>query len=172
MKKNIILVGFMGTGKSSLGRALARRLGYRFIDTDQAIEKITGLTVERIFRRHGVIRFRSEETLLAKRLFGKTGLVISTGGGMLLKKENVDLLNQNGVLIGLRAAPEIIIKRVQNKRHRPLLKKTNVKETVYKLLQEREGIYDVAEFTVDTGLLTFEASLNEIIKYLKEKGII
>ncbi len=170
MKKNIVLVGFMGTGKSTLGRALARRLSYRFIDTDLAIEKITGLTVQMIFRRHGIIRFRSEETLLAKRLLGKSGLVISTGGGMLLNKENVDLLSQNGVLIGLRTDPEIIVKRVQRKKHRPLLKKTNVRETVHKLLREREGIYDVAEFTVDTGLLSFEASLNEIINYLKGKG--
>ena len=166
---NVVLVGFMGTGKSSLGRALARRLGYRFVDTDLAIEKITGLTVEMIFRRHGVIRFRSEETLLAKRLLGKTGLVISTGGGMLLNRENVELLRQNGVLIGLRADPEIIINRVKNKKHRPLLKKTNIRETVYRLLREREGVYNAAEFTVDTGQLSFEASLNEIIKYLKER---
>ncbi|MCL2337265.1 MAG: shikimate kinase [Firmicutes bacterium] len=170
MPKNIVLVGFMGVGKSSVGRVLARRLGYRFIDTDQAIEKITGLTVEMIFRRHGPIRFRSEETLLLQRLLGQSGLVISTGGGMLLKEENVRLLRQNGILIGLRAEPEIIIERVGNKKDRPLLKKNNVAENVHKLLKEREGVYDVAEFTVDTGLFSPEESVNEIIKYLREKG--
>lgn len=170
MKKNIVLVGFMGTGKSSLGRILARRLGYRFIDTDIAIEKITGLTVEQIFRRHGVIRFRSEENLLAKRLAGKKGLVIATGGGMLLNKENVELLSRNGVLIGLRADPDVILQRLKNKKRRPLLKKGDIRETVLKLLREREGIYDAAEFTVDTGKLSFDASLNKIHQYLKKKG--
>lgn len=172
MKKNIVLIGFMGTGKSSLGRALARRIGYRFLDTDRAIEEITGLSVEKIFRRHGIVRFRSEENLLARKLAGRSGLVVATGGGMVLNTENVELFRKNGVLIGLRADPEIIIKRVRNKKRRPLLKKGNLEETVASLLREREGAYDVAEFSVDTGKLSFEESLREILNYLKSKGYV
>ena len=172
MKKNIVLVGFMGTGKSTLGRALAKRLGCRFVDTDLAIEEITGLSVEQIFRRHGAIRFRSEENLLAKRLAGKFGLLIATGGGMLLNKSNVDLLKINGVLIELRAEPGVIINRVKNKRHRPLLKKGDLSETVTGLLREREGVYDAAEFAVDTGQLSFQAALNEVHNFLIKKDYI
>ncbi len=172
MKKNIVLIGFMGTGKSSLGRALAKRIGYRFLDTDRAIEEITGLSVEQIFRRHGIVRFRSEENLLARKLADQFGLVVATGGGMVLNTENVELFKKNGVLIGLRADPEIIIKRVRNKKRRPLLKKGNLEETVASLLREREEAYDVAEFSVDTGKLSFEESLQEILNYLKSKGYV
>jgi shikimate kinase len=170
MKKNIVLIGFMGTGKTSLGRQLARRLGYRFIDTDQAIEEVTGKTVAQIFRRDGVIRFRSEENLLARKLAGQSGLVIATGGGMVLNEENVALLGQNGILIGLRADPEVIVSRVKNKKHRPLLHRGDLRENVLKLLREREGVYDVAEYTIDTGKLSFQEALNEIYRYVKQKG--
>lgn len=115
MKKNIILIGFMGTGKSSLGRRLARRLGYKFIDTDSAIEKVTGKTVAQIFRKDGEIRFRSEEKLQVRKLSGQSGLVVATGGGTVLDQENVDLLKQNGIFICLRADPEIILQRVKTK---------------------------------------------------------
>lgn len=170
--KNIVLIGFMGTGKSTLGRQLARRIGYEFIDTDLAIEEVTGKTVEKIFRKDGPIRFRSEENLLARKLSARSGLVIATGGGMVLNQENVDLLQQNGVLIALKAEAEIILNRVRNKKRRPLLRRGNVREKVLGLLQEREGAYDVAEFTVDTGKLSFSEALNEIHNYLKREGYV
>ncbi len=165
-----MLIGFMGTGKSTLGRQLARKIGYDFIDTDLAIEEVTGKTVEKIFRKDGPIRFRSEENLLARKLSARSGLVIATGGGMVLNSENVRLLQQNGVLIGLKADPEIILNRVRNKRRRPLLRRGNLRENVERLLREREGAYDMAEFTIDTGKLSFGEALNEIHKYLKRKG--
>lgn len=170
MKKNIVLVGFMGTGKTSLGRQLARRLGYQFIDTDRAIEEVTGKTVEEIFRRDGEIRFRSEENLLVRKLWQQTGLVISTGGGLMLNPENVDLLRRQGVIIALQADPEVIIGRVKKKKHRPLLRRGDLRENVLKLLQEREGSYDVAEYMVDTGKLPFHEALGTIHQYLKQKG--
>lgn len=172
MKKNIVLIGFMGTGKSSLGKQLARRLGYRFIDTDSAIEEVTGKTIEQIFRKDGEIRFRSEENLLAGKLAKKSGLVIATGGGMVLNPENVALLKQNGVLIQLRADPEVILQRVKQKRRRPLLRKGDLRETVLNLLQKRDGCYDVAEFMVDTGKLSFGDALTEMQQYLIKKGYV
>ncbi|WP_449240706.1 shikimate kinase [Desulfoscipio gibsoniae] len=172
MNKNIILIGFMGTGKSSLGRRLARRLGYKFVDTDSAIEEITGKTVEQIFRKDGEIRFRSEEKLLVRKLSGQSGLVVATGGGMVLEQENVDLLKQNGVLICLRAEPEVILKRVKNKKRRPLLSRGDLLENIIKLTKERESAYEIADFSVDTSGLTFDEVLNQIRKFLQQEGYI
>lgn len=172
MKKNIILIGFMGTGKSSLGRRLARRLGYKFVDTDSAIEEITGKTVEQIFRKDGEIRFRSEEKLLVRKLSRQSGLVVATGGGTVLDRENVEILRQNGVLICLTAAPEVIFQRVKNKRRRPLLSRGDLWENIVRLLNERTGAYEVAEFTVDTGELGFDEVLHQIKNYLLQKGYI
>ncbi|AGL02066.1 shikimate kinase [Desulfoscipio gibsoniae] len=170
MKKNIILIGFMGTGKSSLGRRLARRLGYKFIDTDSAIEKVTGKTVAQIFRKDGEIRFRSEEKLQVRKLSGQSGLVVATGGGTVLDQENVDLLKQNGIFICLRADPEIILQRVKNKKRRPLLSRGDLWENITRLLKERDSSYEIAELTVDTGKLSFDEALNQIRKFLQQQG--
>jgi len=159
----------MGTGKSTVGRRLAHRLNRKFIDTDTEIESVTGKTVAQIFARYGVVRFRSEEALLVKKLALQEGLVISTGGGMVLNPENVRLLKKNGVLIGLTASPEIIFNRVKNKKSRPLLAKGNLKEQVEDLLKERQGAYDVAEYTVDTGVFPQEEVIEMIVRYLEEK---
>lgn len=170
--KNIVLIGFMGTGKTTVGRRLAARLNRKFVDTDTAIEELTGKSIVEIFRKDGPIRFRSEEKLQAKKLADKEDLVISTGGGMVLDKENVELLKKNGVLICLTADPEVIYNRVKNKRKRPLLQKGNVRETIYALMNERDGAYYVAEFTVDTGKGTPDETVDKIINFLKEKGYI
>jgi shikimate kinase len=169
---NIVLIGFMGTGKTSAGRRLALRLKRRFIDTDTEIEKITGKTVARIFARDGETRFRSEEALLVKKLAGKKNLVISTGGGMMLNPENVRLLGENGVFIALAAAPEIIYRRVKRKKVRPLLLKGDLEERIRTLLRERDGIYDIAEFTVDTGACNLDEAVEQIIRFLSERNYI
>ena len=106
MRKNIVLIGFMGTGKTAVGRRLARRLKRKFVDTDAEIEKITGKTIAQIFARDGATRFRSEEALLVKKLAPKEGLVISTGGGLVLNPENVRLLRENGIFVALAADPD------------------------------------------------------------------
>lgn len=158
----------MGVGKTSIGRRLALRLKMKFIDTDAEIENITGKTVSRLIARDGLIRFRSEEALLVKKLSRQEGLVISTGGGMVLNPENVRLLQENGVLIGLCASPEVIYNRLKNKKNRPLLK-GNMKEQIDALQKERHGAYDVAEFAVDTGIYPQEEIIEMIVQYLKEK---
>jgi len=85
---NVVLIGFMGTGKSAIGRVVARILNYQFVDTDQMVEEVTGLTINQIFRKYGEIRFRSEEALAINKLMGKDRMVIATGGGMTLNPEN------------------------------------------------------------------------------------
>lgn len=170
--KNIVLIGFMGSGKSTVGSRLARRLGYIFIDTDCAIEEVTGLTVERIFAKYGVKRFRGEEALLVTKLAGRENLVISTGGGLVLSQENVRLLQVGGVLICLRATADTIIKRVRNKRTRPLLARVNLRQTVETMLHQRKEAYGVAELTIDVDQLGPEQIVDIIYKYLKEREYI
>ena len=168
MKKNIVLIGFMGVGKSTIGHKLAKRLNYKFVDTDRVIEELTGKTIEQIFRIDGEKRFRSEEKLLVQKIARQTGLVIATGGGLVLDQENMDLLKQNGVIIHLTADPEVIMERVKNKQHRPLLNTDNLLETIQKLSKERAGAYAIAEFTLDSGKYTITQAVSQIITDLKK----
>ena len=157
----------MGTGKSTIGRNLAEKLRRRYIDTDKEIEELTGKTVARLINEQGMIRFRSEEAVLIKKLSSRQGLVIATGGGALLNPENQRLLKENGVLIGLSASPEVIYNRVKiKKKDRPLLAKGDLKEQITKLMEERREIYQVADFTIDTGANNVEETVKAITAWL------
>lgn len=170
--KKIALIGFMGTGKTAVGKRLARLLGWEFVDTDAEIERLTGKSIPRIFAEDGEVRFRSEENLFCRRLTNRSGLVIATGGGMVLNPENVALLQRNGILVKLYADPQVIIERLKAKRkQRPLLK-GKIEERVRELLAERAGAYDIAEFAVDTGKQDPEGSARMIYEYLKERNYI
>lgn len=166
--RNIVLIGFMGCGKSAVGRRLASMLNLEHIDTDSEIEKITGKTIMQLFK-DGPVRFRSEETLLLRKLAGRQNLVISTGGGIVLKPENIELLKADGVLIHLYADPEVIYQRVKGKRNRPLLNRGNLKERINELLKERANAYDAAELSIDTGKYTINEIAEKIIQHLKER---
>lgn len=170
--KNIVIIGFMATGKSTVGRRLAQRLKRGFIDTDKEIETLTGKTVAQIFARDGAVRFRSEENLLVKKLALKEDLVIATGGGIVLNPENIRLFKKNGILIALSASPEIIYQRVKGKKNRPLLAKGDPREKINELLKEREGIYSAADLTVDTGNGGVEETVEQIISFLSERKYI
>lgn len=170
--KNIVLTGFMGTGKTVVGRLLARRLKREFIDTDAEIERLTGKTIVQIFARDGVVRFRSEEELLVKKLAGRTGLVISTGGGMVLNPANIKRLKENGVLIALSASPGVIYNRVKNKKNRPLLMQDDMKQRIEEILQERENAYKAAEITINTDNASILEIVDEITRYLSERNYI
>lgn len=168
MEKNIVLIGFMGTGKSSIGIKLAEKLNMKFIDMDREIEKLTGMTVAELFRRHGEIRFRSEEKLMAQKLSRQNNLVIATGGGVVLKEQNIAMLRQNGIIICLTADPEDIFERVRRKRaNRPLLKKNLQVEDIVNMLKEREPFYAVADFKVNTSGREMDEVVNEIISFVK-----
>ncbi|MFZ3373259.1 MAG: shikimate kinase, partial [Desulfitobacteriaceae bacterium] len=123
--QNIILIGFMGTGKSTVGRRLAMALNWEFIDTDLAIERETGITVSDIFRRYGESRFRTEESLVVKKLSSSQHCVISTGGGTVCNAENFEILLESGLVICLAASLETILQRVGGgTADRPLLKRS------------------------------------------------
>lgn len=166
---NIVLIGFMGTGKTIVGKRLAARLGWEFIDTDNEVERVTGKTIPQIFARDGEIRFRSEERLVVQKLALRQGLVIATGGGVVLDPENVANLKKNGILICLSADPKTIYYRVKGKRHRPLLDgKGDLKKRIGELLIERAPAYQMADFAVDTGRCQPDEVVDKIITYLFE----
>ncbi len=157
---NIVLIGFMGTGKSAVGRNLARRLDARHLDTDTEIEREAGRLIPQIFADEGEMAFRARETALLSSLtppelgLGEPSLILSTGGGTPLREENAALLKQIGTIVWLRPAPEIILARVEKDLHeRPLLAGhahdplTRIKS----LLAEREPRYAaLADYELDT----------------------
>lgn len=171
MEKNIVLIGFMGTGKTAVGTRLAARLGCEFIDTDKEIERITGMSVKDIFHKAGEIRFRSEEALVIKRLSGKRNLVIATGGGAVLNSDNILNLKEQGVLVCLNADPEDIFKRVSRKKQtRPLLNKKNLSvDDIKKMLEDRAEYYNQADIQIKTSGMEPEQIVQEIINKLREE---
>jgi len=139
---NIILTGFMATGKSTIGRALAARLGTDFIDTDQLIEQRNSCRIADIFARQGETAFRQMEAELASELARQRGQVIATGGGFFTNPDNIRVLQQSGRILCLTATPQEILKRVKKQgQTRPLLQHPNPLEQINQLLQEREPVY-------------------------------
>ncbi len=153
-RQNIVLVGFMGTGKSSVGRRVARKLGFEFIDTDRVLAEHAGMEIAEIFARHGEAHFRELETGALESLGQFTRSVIATGGGIVLRARNRELLRGLGFVVGLTASEEVIFERVSRNSKRPLLQNENPRDAVCRLLAERRALYEeAAEFTIDTSLI-------------------
>jgi len=164
---NIILTGFMATGKSSIGKQLANILGKRYIDVDEIIEKREGRSISQIFAREGEEYFRRVESQVIKEFSGVDGYVISTGGGAVLRKENVQQLRKRGVLICLKAKPEVILERTRDNMERPLLQGAGDKrEKIKKLLKKRAPFYSQADIMIDTSSLSVSEAVGKIVKIL------
>ncbi|MBI1909965.1 MAG: shikimate kinase [Deltaproteobacteria bacterium] len=160
----IVITGFMGTGKSSVGSALAKRLGYSFADLDQAIEKGCGMKVAEIFEKKGEGFFREQEKKALQATLKEKSVVVATGGGVVIDPENRRLMKESGLVVTLTARPEVILQRVQGgKESRPLLGKGDKKETILKLMREREPFYKEASLTVDTSGATLEETVQELV---------
>ena len=167
MEKNIVLIGFMGTGKSTVASRLAARLNRKFVDMDREIERVVGMTVSDIFKRYGEIRFRSEEKLIAQKLARESGLVIATGGGVVLEQVNMDTLSQNGIIICMEATPNEILERVNRKKGtRPLIRKNAQLQDIEEMLKARETLYAQADYRVNTSGKSPEQVTNEIMGML------
>lgn len=167
MKNNILLMGFMGAGKSTIGKELALSLSYSFLDTDEMIEKKEGREISQIFLQEGEKAFRDMETTLLKELGNIDKMVISLGGGMLIREENQKLMNALGLVVYLRTRKNTIIKRLEGDRKRPLLKGENIEEKVGNLMKEREPIYEKAAcIFVDTDEKSIKEIVEEIISLL------
>lgn len=169
---NLILIGFMGTGKSALGNVLARELGYEFIDTDLIIEADCGKRITRIFQEEGEAFFRGLENELARKLSRTDRKVIATGGGWVLNPENLSLSRINGFIIALIARPEIIYERIKHETHRPLLVGPDPLPKISRILGEREGLYRDADLVVDTSQGTPEEISQRIIEELIRRNVV
>ncbi len=148
--KNIILIGFMGTGKSSVGKILAQKLQRPFIDVDSWIEGSEKRKIRDIFEKDGEAHFRVLEKEAIRDLGAKSGSVITTGGGAVLDAENRKILKEAGLVIALSATPETICDRVKNSRHRPLLQGENVLLEIKTLLEFRKPFYQEADLFFET----------------------
>ncbi len=169
--KNIVLTGFMGTGKTKVGRELARLLDLKLIDIDAEIEKAENTTINEIFRKFGEPGFREMETEMIKKISQKKNIVISTGGGAVLRDENINLLKENGVIICLTASPETIFKRLQDNSDRPLLRTGNPFERIRELLNFRKPYYEKADIMIDTENKTPLRIAEEIIEQIRNMNL-
>ncbi len=167
---NIILTGFMGTGKSLVGKKLAKRLKMSYLDTDKLIEKREAAKIYRIFQEKGEDYFRRVETEIIKEVSSLDNCVISTGGGAILKAENLAALKRKGVTICLSAHPEVILKRTSKSQNRPLLKSKDRERAVLHLLRRRRSFYEKADFEVDTSELTTSEVVERIEGFLRKKN--
>jgi len=167
VKKNLVLIGFMGTGKSSIGKYLADKLGKKFVELDEEIVKKAGKSIPAIFAEKGETFFRQLEAEIVCHWSTRDNLVISTGGGVVLNKANVINLRKKGLLICLQAEAEIILQRVESDNSRPLLAVEDRLEKIKQLLQERASFYAIADYTIDTSSLNRQEVAEHLIGYWK-----
>jgi shikimate kinase len=145
MKNNIILIGFMGSGKSTVGRELAKQMEYPFSDTDTLIENNAKTSISNIFTQNGEEYFRNLETKTLEDMVVTTEKsVIATGGGLPLRERNAALLKELGFVVYLKVSKETVLKRLKGDTSRPILAGENVEEKVEKLLEFREPLYEIA----------------------------
>jgi shikimate kinase len=148
--RNIALCGFMGTGKSSVGRLVAEQLHFAFLDTDTVIEARAGKSIAQIFAEQGEAAFRELEHKIVKELAMRDGTVISTGGGLVVNPENMASLKQHAYVVCLWAGAEAIYARVKSQNHRPLLQDSDPLEKIRSLLKERAPFYKQADVLLNT----------------------
>ena len=167
----IVLIGFMGAGKSSVGRTLARMTGLSRFDTDEMVAARFGLSIAEIFAKHGEEKFREAETKTLRELSGKAQAIVVTGGGIVLRPENVELLREIGTIVYLSADEETLFKRISRRQTRPLLRTENPRATLNELLEKRLPFYrSAADVEVDTSHLKHDEVARTILNRLEEHG--
>jgi shikimate kinase len=170
-KPNIVLVGFMGTGKTATGKRLATELGMTFVDMDAIIVQRQGKPVTRIFSEHGEPYFRACERALAVELSATSGNIIATGGGIVINPDNIRDLASTGLVVCLTATPEAILRRIQHDTSRPLLAEGDKLQKITDLLAKRREMYAAIPCSVDTTTLTLPDVVAAILEhYRKHRG--
>jgi len=171
--KNIVLIGFMGSGKSTVGKVLSKRLGYSYTDTDTLIEKRTGKTIPEIFEADGEDKFRRIESAILDEVLAQNRAVVSCGGGIVKSERNRSMLKERSVVVYLKTGPEEIFNRVGKSGHkRPLLNVDNPEAEINRLLKEREPLYEeVADVIVDTTGKSLEEVADLILEALEAKRL-
>jgi len=161
--KNIVLFGFMGTGKTAIARCLGDRLNCPVVEMDDLIEESRGVSISRIFAEKGERYFRRCERELVIALSREGGKIIATGGGVILNPENIEDFKKTGIVFCLTARPEVIMSRVENENHRPLLEVANRLEKIQELLVARRPYYDRIEEHIDTSDLSIDQVAEQIM---------
>lgn len=161
--RNIALIGFMGSGKTTVGQAVARRLRFRFVDTDQLIEQRAGMSIPEIFAKKGEPAFRELERQVVGELAGLSGAVIATGGGVGANPDHIRSLKRHALVVCLWVTPEVVWQRVRNQTHRPLLNVPNPRERIRQLLAEREPVYRQADVLMNSGLRHLNQVVHNVI---------
>ncbi|MCD6423163.1 MAG: shikimate kinase [Elusimicrobia bacterium] len=164
---NIILTGMMGSGKTEIGKILAKKLKMNFIDMDENIEKTTGKKISEIFKYAGESHFRHLERNLVKCLAFLDGFVISTGGGIVLNKDNIRDFRKNGIVFYLKAKPEALYERIKHTKNRPLLNVEDPLGELKRIYKKRKKLYENCDFAIITEGKTKEQICNEIIERFK-----
>ncbi len=163
--ENIYLIGLMGVGKTTIGRQLAKSLALPFYDSDKAIEDRTGVDIPTIFEYEGEEGFRKRESRVIEQLTQERGIVLATGGGVILQEQNRKLLKENGFVVYLSCSVEKILERTHKDTQRPLLNTENPRQRIVKLLQEREAFYkSCADYQIDTGKKQTREVVKSIIR--------
>ena len=165
--KNIVLVGMMGAGKTTVGEFLSAKLNRELKDIDRVIEQEQKKSIIEIFTNDGEEAFRQLESETIEKLSNMSDLIISTGGGALEKANNLSNLQKNGIIIYLKADIEELFKRVKNETQRPLLKEQDPLEVIKKLIKKRKKFYLMADITIITDNKSPEKITEEIIKAIK-----
>jgi shikimate kinase len=165
MFKNIILTGFMGTGKTSVGTRLAEDLDYAFVDTDSLIEADQNMSITAIFAKAGEPFFRDVESRIIDLVMQQENQVVSTGGGAVIRDENRKAFKRAGFVICLTARPEVIFDRIRSETHRPLLQTPDPLAKIRELLDGRAKFYSQADVTIDTSA----KSVDDVIREIKER---
>lgn len=166
--ENIILVGAMGVGKSTVGKRLAKKLEKVFYDSDQEIVNRTGVDISTIFEYEGEPGFRKREETIISELCVLDNMVLATGGGAILSNKTRELLSRSGQVFYLKASIETILNRAKNENSRPLLNTTNKRKTITEIVEHRAPLYEsVAHHTINTDRHTVNWSAEQIIKIMQ-----
>ena len=166
-------MGLPGSGKSTIGRQLARRLDVRFFDSDFVIERRTGCSIREFFDREGEQAFRDLEQEVIDELTLNNGCVLSTGGGAILRQANRDKLNQRCQVVYLHSAPEEVFRRIRHDQNRPLLQVADPQARLKELYELRDPLYrEAAHFVVETGRPTVSTLVNMIVMQLELAGVV
>ena len=163
----IVLVGMMGSGKSSVGRRLAGRLGLPFVDADTEIETAAGMTIPEIFAQRGEAEFRDgERRVISRILTTRAPLVLATGGGAFMNAETRERVKELGISVWLKAEPDVLMRRVRKRSNRPLLQTADPEATLRRMLAEREPVYALADLTILSSDEPHEVVVGETIAAL------
>ncbi len=168
ISKNIYLIGFMGAGKTSVGRILAEKLRLEYCDLDELIEAECGKTISSIFSDHGEAFFRELESKTLRSVSQNGGQIVATGGGVVLRQSNWKIMKEEGITIYLKASPDVLWNRIKNDTSRPLLQVEKPFEKVRELLSLRMPLYEKADIVIETENKSPENIADNIIGQLSD----